>query len=420
MQKLLDSAKDAARWMKMHDFVRIISHNDADGIASAGILCHALWRSNIGFHVRVTERLEKDVMEEADCPCIICDIGVAQPSLIPKDATVIDHHTTRESLDAIHVNPHLHNINGSKELSASALAYLVSTHISGNNKDLAGLAIVGMLGDKQEMIGGNRGILYDGIKSGAITTKKGLKLGGGNVHDVVLCNPVLYPLFTEPEEVDSFLDELRVEGKLEDMDGDELKRFASALVLKTMERKNPAELIGDVYILREEVVSNAFDLVGVLDACGKSAKPGLALSLVLRSEKCESDARDVYRRFRQELVSGLKKSESRIESSENVYYLFIDGQDITSATANILMRCYTDRPLLVISRGERLKVSARVDKKLASKGLDLSVVMRDAAKEVGGTGGGHDVASGAIIPKGTEDEFIRLVDEIVSAQPKKS
>ncbi|MEM4071135.1 MAG: DHHA1 domain-containing protein, partial [Thermoplasmata archaeon] len=35
----------------------------------------------------------------------------------------------------------------------------------------------------------------------------------------------------------------------------------------------------------------------------------------------------------------------------------------------------------------------------------------NAAKEVGGFGGGHKIAAGATIPKGKENEFLKLLDE---------
>jgi len=43
-------------------------------------------------------------------------------------------------------------------------------------------------------------------------------------------------------------------------------------------------------------------------------------------------------------------------------------------------------------------------------------MIREASEEVGGTGGGHNVASGATIPRGKEEAFLSKVDEIVGAQ----
>jgi RecJ-like exonuclease len=42
--------------------------------------------------------------------------------------------------------------------------------------------------------------------------------------------------------------------------------------------------------------------------------------------------------------------------------------------------------------------------------------MREASVAVGGTGGGHNIASGASIPPGKEAEFLEIVDDITGKQ----
>jgi RecJ-like exonuclease len=42
--------------------------------------------------------------------------------------------------------------------------------------------------------------------------------------------------------------------------------------------------------------------------------------------------------------------------------------------------------------------------------------MREAARAVGGDGGGHDVAAGATIPAGTRAEFLVHADRLVGDQ----
>jgi RecJ-like exonuclease len=58
----------------------------------------------------------------------------------------------------------------------------------------------------------------------------------------------------------------------------------------------------------------------------------------------------------------------------------------------------------------------RGTRELVARGLDLAAVMREAAKAVGGEGGGHHVAAGATIPPGREDEFLVIVDRMVAEQ----
>ena len=76
-------------------------------------------------------------------------------------------------------------------------------------------------------------------------------------------------------------------------------------------------------------------------------------------------------------------------------------------------------PLLafaVAENGSGVKVSARGTRALTERGLDLSIVMREAAAAVGGTGGGHNVAAGGTIPEGTEERFLDEAERILGAQ----
>jgi RecJ-like exonuclease len=64
----------------------------------------------------------------------------------------------------------------------------------------------------------------------------------------------------------------------------------------------------------------------------------------------------------------------------------------------------------------KTKISARGTHTLTRNGLDLSQVMGEASKAVGGKGGGHNVAAGATIPAGREAEFIEAADIIIGEQ----
>jgi RecJ-like exonuclease len=63
-----------------------------------------------------------------------------------------------------------------------------------------------------------------------------------------------------------------------------------------------------------------------------------------------------------------------------------------------------------------VKVSARANRALTDRGLDLSFVMKTASEMVGGYGGGHKVAAGATIPNGKEEEFLDIAEDLVSSQ----
>jgi len=63
-----------------------------------------------------------------------------------------------------------------------------------------------------------------------------------------------------------------------------------------------------------------------------------------------------------------------------------------------------------------VKVSGRGTRDLVKRGLDLAEIMREASRTLGGEGGGHDVAAGATIPRGSETEFLKIADRMVGGQ----
>ncbi len=80
----------------------------------------------------------------------------------------------------------------------------------------------------------------------------------------------------------------------------------------------------------------------------------------------------------------------------------------------------SDRPLLGLAQSSdgtcTLKVSGRGTSALTAQGLDLASAMREASAKVGGAGGGHNVAAGATIPEGREEEFLLAIDGLVKRQ----
>lgn len=165
-----------------HDVVRLISHNDADGLSAAGIMCNALYRRGILFQATIVSQFDQSTIEliEKTSPgaVILCDMGSSQVELASriKNAIIIDHHKPTGELTHVHFNPHLVGIDGSSQLCASCGAYMVARQM-GENSDLAGIALAGAIGDKQALNGANKIILDEAVEKKAVTVKKGLRMG---------------------------------------------------------------------------------------------------------------------------------------------------------------------------------------------------------------------------------------------------
>jgi len=179
-------------------------------------------------------------------------------------------------------------------------------------------------------------------------------------------------------------------------------------------------LIGDTYTLNNEVVPNIYDFVNILNACGKVDKPGLGISVCMRDASVADEALALAREHQVTLIGILKAAESKIKSKLNIRYLILDDAKGTGIIAGTMTRyLYSDKPLITLNEVEdKIKISARGTRKLVEKGLDLASAMREASGDVGGMGGGHDIASGATIPKGTAMMFIDKVDSIIGMQLK--
>ncbi len=436
MQKLRKLAREAADTIENYGYVRVISHNDADGLTSAGIICHALMRKGIRFHTTIVPRLDRSVIETIQSSAgendlvVFCDMGSGQSEMIshiPQDKVVLDHHVpVGDSPAWIIVNPHLAGIDGAMHISGSGTTFLVAMEMDPENIDLAGLAIAGAVGDKQLFSTVNGHILEEAVKAGIISVKKGLRIGDGDLAKVLEYTPEPFLDITgDQEKIESFLDILGLHGNVENLDPEQIKKLTSAIVLKLAKNASHEAIdaaVGDVYILNKELVHNVYDLVAILNTCGKAEKGGMGLSLCMRAGTDLEEARDMAVSHQLSIVDNIKKGMGMVKKGKSIYYLIARDMESTGMIASTFVRYVNpEMPFVAINQiDEIVKVSARGTRDLVEKGLDLSFALREAAKEVGGDGGGHNVASGASIPPGTEEQFIAKVDEIISEQlPKK-
>ena len=434
IQKLTELEKQAADAISGHSHVRVISHNDADGITSAAIICQALQRKNIQFHTTIVSRLDESVIDMVNSTAsegdlvLFCDMGCGQSDLIEKlffDVVIIDHHQPVGELSAkvkVAINPHYAGIDGAIHLSASGTTYMVARQMSGENVDLSGLAIAGAVGDKQLFESANRSILDEALENNVISIKKGLKVGSGNIADVLEYTSEPYLDITgDRKRIDEFLDILNIHGEISTMSADDLKKLTSAVALKLAKNASPEAVdaaIGDVYVLEREIVKNSYDLVAIMNTCGKMDKAGVALSLCMKDASVFDEARTLSVEHQKSTVADIKKAEGMLQQGKNMWYLNATNMESTGIIASTVVRyIHPDQPFVAINEVEDIvKVSARGTRALIAKGLDLSYALREGAKAVGGSGGGHNIASGAAIPKGKSEEFISIVDNIIGEQ----
>lgn len=417
-------AKPAVDRILQQKFVRVVSHHDADGITACGIICMALQRRQIPFHATIVPNLDVSIENVLDQSSLVifCDMGSGQSDIVNKyDAIILDHHVPHGNHKNLQVNPHLIGIDGGSEMSASGVAYAVA-RVMGDNTDLAGLAISGAVGDKQKMTGPNKDILNEAINNGVITVQKSLKLGMGPLDKVLEYSIDPYFEFSGKQaDTAKFLSNLGLSGNIEDLSQEDRKKLGSALSVLLLKKSPPDtidSLFGDVYLLNKELIRDVYDFTNTVNSCGKMGFPGLGLSVCLRNKTALLGAENKRFEYSRQILDALHDAITRVKDLGSIRYIDICCSDVTGAIASTVIRyVMPDKPLIVLnSEDGKVKISARGTSLLIKQGLDLSEALRSGAASVGGSGGGHKIASGAAIPQGSQAEFLDHLNTIIGGQ----
>jgi len=436
LEKLINLAKNAADKIRKHNFVRVVSHNDADGLTSAGIMAQALLRAGIPFQLSIAAKLDEAVVEDVNRSIsprdlvIFCDMGSGHSELlgtVAADVVVLDHHQPvgKSPAKAV-VNAHMVGIDGATDISASGTCYLVARELGAGNVDLAGLAIAGAVGDRQLFRTANAFILEEALKAGVVSIRKGLKVGDGNLADVLAYSTEPFLDVTGyPEKAAGFINQLGLSGNIENLSEEETSKLASAVALKLVKQASPEAIeavIGEVFLLNRELVRNVYDFISILDACGKQKVYGLALALCLKDSSILDEALSLTKEHEKNLAIDIRKNVEKIHKGENLWYIStVEALSTGSLATTVVRYLHPELPFICVNESEGiLKVSARGTRELVSKGLDLAFALREAAGAVGGNGGGHSVASGASIPIGSAEEFLSIADRIIGEQLRKN
>ena len=170
------------RLTQLDGMIRIITHNDTDGITSGAIISTALKRLDKIFKISIIKQLEKNNIEmlrkENNKILFVLDMGsshIEELSSFSEEVFIIDHHDV-EIKSLIPKNVHFINpfLTDKEDISASAIAYLFAKEIDIANKDLASLAVLGMIGDFADK---NLGKIGDAVIKDAenLTIKKAFR-----------------------------------------------------------------------------------------------------------------------------------------------------------------------------------------------------------------------------------------------------
>jgi len=454
---LINRAKEIGDIIKNTKEVHIISHIDADGITAGSIAYQTVKRLGKETSIDFVKQLDEVIIERLKNQnhelVWFTDLGSNISAQYPEINKIItDHHSCPEdSNKSYHLNPHLFNIDGGFEISGAGTTYLVSKTLNKENIDLSPLAIIGACGDLQDrrfgkLTGFNKEILKDGESSGLVKSKMDIRYFGRETRSIPKLlqyanDPIIPGLSGREQACISFLQDLGIQVQ----DGDKWRRWidlnksermlivsniAQLLLTKGFGHKITKRILGEVYILEKEEegteVHEAKEFATLLNSTARYGQFDVGLQVCLGNrDKYLDEARNLLLGHRANLVEGLQFAREEGIQKRKYLQFFNAGTGIRDTIVGIVTNMLlnseevsSDIPLIGFAdKGDgEIKASARGTQQLVSKGLNLSKAMKKAANELNGVGGGHNIAAGATIPKGKEEEFLRILESEIKSQ----
>ena len=450
-------ANDVAAIVRDSSEVHIVTHIDADGITAGAIASETLRRLGKEYSIECIKQLDEVIigklLNENHELVWFTDLGSGMSTQYPELKKIItDHHECPPGSDAVfHFNPHLFGHDGSYELSGAGATYFVSRALSKKNMDLSALAVVGAVGDLQdrrfcELRGLNGEIVKDGLETGVLRTMKDIRFFGKETRPLAkllqyATDPLIPGMSGREDACVAFLQELQIELKEKDvwrtwvdLRKEEKRRVISAILQLLLSKgfgyQVAERVLGESYLLSKEaegtVLHDAKEYATLLNSTARYGQYEVGLQVCLGDRGTWlKEALNLLIGHRQNLVEGLQFArEEKIQKRTYVQF-FHAGDGIRDTIIGIVtnMMLNTEEvdktlPLIGFAHTENgeVKVSARATQNLVDRGLDLATALTRAAKEFNGIGGGHNIAAGATIPKGKEEEFLQVVEREIKLQ----
>ncbi len=204
------------------------------------------------------------------------------------------------------------------------------------------------------------------------------------------------------------------------------------LVRRGVGHRAASRLIGEGYSLLAEKegteLRDAKEFATLLNSCGRYDKAPIGMAV------CKGDRAKMYAAAKQ-LLTGHRRNlvetldlvrDIGIETKGCVQH-FHGGDRILDSIVGIVagmilgsgeMGVDPGKPLFGFADSsdepDMVKVSGRTTWKLVDGGVNLAKVMGKVADGLDWVGGGHNIAAGAKVPRGTEEEFIRRVEALLA------
>ncbi len=457
VHSVIKRAKEIAKIIKNSNEVHIVTHIDADGITAGAIAKQTITRLGKQVSIDFVKQLDNVVIERLKNKnhelVWFTDLGsILEGNHADINKVITDHHScSNKSNASYHLNPHLFGLDGSYQISGAGVTYLVSKSINKENIDLSALALVGAVGDLQDrkfcrLEGFNRAILKDAEEIKVVKSKLDINYFGRETRPLFkmiqyASDPIIPGISGRESTSLNFLQNLGI--RLKDGDNwrhwihlckDERRLIISEITKLLLEKgfghKTAKRLIGEIYELINESIEtelhDAKEFATLLNSTARYGQCEVGLQVCLGNRDVWlKKALSLLQGHRQNLVEGLQfVKEEGIEKRQYLQFFHAKSgirDTIVGIVTNMLLNSEeitSDLPLVGFANKDEseVKVSARGTQALIEKGLNLSQAMKKSAELINGIGGGHNIAAGATIPKGKEEEFLTLLEKEIKFQ----
>lgn len=427
--------KEGAERILKNNYVRVLAHFDGDGGSAAIILTSALRRAGIKFHLGFIKSLDGDsfrqrIQEFQDIFTVVVDAGSDQARFIEEfeNVCILDHHFFQEnSFKGLNINARQFGIDGTRGACGATMAYVMALAMDEKNSDLIPFLVSGVIADKQD-IGGYTGLNQTLMEHYGkdLKTVRTLNFEGQNLTDGITysTDPFFLDLSGKPDNVRNLLDNLGIspEKSIFDLTDDEKRTLSEFLSVRLLEQNSGSEAIkyleNDI-IRFGELGFTSKEISTLVDGNAKVGMNSVPIIYFLGDRSQKDEMVNNWRIFKTKLIEYTYRAFKEVYEEPNVRYFYAPESEMAGAISGIMVLYLLkqDKPLIGFNVGNNdTKVSSRGTRRQVQKGLNLSLVMRESAKEVGGSGGGHDIAAGAVIPRGKEKQFVEAANRLIGQQ----
>jgi RecJ-like exonuclease len=458
-QHLSNFSDKISNYIKSNKDICVVTHIDCDGLTSGAIITKALIRAGAKVTVRTIKEMNPTIIKNMQSDSrdfhIITDLGGGfakqMDEALGKNWFVLDHHEIPEEEhdNESVINAWKYGIDGGIEVCAGSMAFLAAKALDKRNSDLAPIAVVSALGDRQDQgekksfLGKNLEIVEEAKRIGGLRVDMDLLLVGRETRPLVdalafTAQPFIEGLTWNRDASLALFKSAGIELKdggrwrtPSDLTDDE-KRIIIESITKFASSQNASqimeELIGHTYTFpaeeRRSFLRDAREFSTMLNSCGRIGRSGVGIAICMGDRnKMLQEGENIlleYRKMIRDYMNILRNERWRI--SDSAKCVMVNGEGIipetmTGTISSLLAGSPKNAGKIIILRtnGEENTIKFSSRKSIGCKTeVNLSALMKSGAEKFNGIGGGHDAAAGAKITKDQLDGFLDYLEDNVN------